>query len=261
MRPPQREDDEGDGEPAQTLKALIGLGGGHVVDDVVEAAEAGDAAADAGRAILIAADVHAHRVRGGGAFAHRAQVQADLRAEEHIGSGEGDDHGEEEHHAEVLKRVGSSRERPAVQLLRADEVHGIVHLGHDDLHQTHTERGHGKAGHVLVGAQRNRQEAVDQAHQQTHGERTQNAQQDDQEAGKRGFADQVQHQTAARAAHAHHAGNAEVQLAGLFRKDFAGGAVHEGRAKGEGIDQEVHPDAHLMSSFRTARALRRSFTL
>ena len=45
------------------------------------------------------------------------------------------------------------------------------------------------------------------------------------------------------------AGDAQVQVTGLFGKDLAGGAVHERGAEGQGVNQEIQPDIHFRASF------------
>src|SRR5699024_12822996 len=64
---PGGEDDQGHGQPARGLDgAVSGPGARDVVHGVIQSAQAGDARADTGRQILVAGDVDAGGVGGGG---------------------------------------------------------------------------------------------------------------------------------------------------------------------------------------------------
>ena len=81
--PPHGKDNQGHGQPAQGLDgALAGPGALDVVHGVVQPAQAGDPRADAGGQVLVADDVDAGGVGGGGVFAHRAEVEAHAGAVE-----------------------------------------------------------------------------------------------------------------------------------------------------------------------------------
>ena len=76
QRTPQAEDDQRDGEPADAGKALVVPHTARDGHDVDHAADGAHTAADDGGEVLIARDVDAGGVRGRGALAHAAQVQA-----------------------------------------------------------------------------------------------------------------------------------------------------------------------------------------
>ena len=108
-------------------------------------------------------------------------------------------------------------------------------VAHEHFHKAHAEGGERKARHVLVGAQGDGEEGVDKPHQRAHQEGTQYAQYHDQEGGKARLHAHVNHQAAARAAHAHNARDAQVKMTRLFGDYLAGGAVHEGGSEAQGV--------------------------
>ena len=185
-------------------------------------------------------------------------MQPHLGAEQHPARRDGDDDRQEEQHAQALQTVLPPGEGPAVILLGAYQIHGGGQLAHDDLHQAHAEGGKRQARHVLVGPQGHGQEGIDQAHEHGKHQGGQDTQQHDQHRRQAGFADQVQHQAAARAAHAHDARNAKVQMPRFFGQDLARGAVNEGRAEGQGVDEKIQPGIHftLLPPFPPCRGAR-----
>ena len=74
----------------------------------------------------------------------------------------------------------------------------------------------------------------------------------DRNARRLEIAQQIQHQTSTSAAHAHDAGDAQVQMAGLLREDLARSAVHEDGAKAQGFKCKIQPRIHLAASFLSA---------
>ena len=101
----------------------------------------------------------------------------------------------------------------------------------EEIAEPHAEGGHGKAGHVLVGTEGHRQEAVQKSHQRRANQAAQQRKQNGQEAVHLGSGHclLIQKGTnhAADAAHIHNAGDAQVQVAGLFRNGLAGGAEQQ----------------------------------
>ena len=96
------------------------------------------------------------------------------------------------------------------------------------------ERRECKTRDVLVGAQRNGQQAVEKAHQKRAQKRAEHRDTDGEErvhVGSRGgLLVEERADDAADTADVHHARNAEVQVAGLFRQDLTGAAVEQGNA-------------------------------
>ena len=255
MRPPQGEDDQRDTQPSEGFQAQVCFLGCHIVDHIVETAEARDPASDAGRQVLVACHVDTDRVRRTRILTHGPQLQAGPCPEQHPAGHQGNYHCQEEQYAQALQAVLPVRERPAVHHLRPDQVDRRVQLAHDHLHQAHAEGCQGKARNVLVRAQRNRQEGIDQSAEHRHDQGSQDTQYHDQERRHAALADHVQNQAAARAAHAHDAGNTQVQVPGLFRQDLTCGTVHERGAECQRVDQEIQPDVHLTASFPASAAL------
>ena len=83
-RPPDREDNEGNGEPAPVAEGVVRPDAAGVIHHVVQPAEAGDHAADAGGFVLIFVDIDTGGVGRVRAFADGAQVQAHARVIEHV---------------------------------------------------------------------------------------------------------------------------------------------------------------------------------
>lgn len=245
MRTPECEDDQCNGEPTEGFKAQISFLRSHVVDDVIESAKACDAAADTGCGILVLGYVDADSVCGAGVFTDGSEVQTDFGAVQNIGRNDCDDYCQEEKYAEALKGVGSISKGEAVKLLGTYQINGRINLAHDNLHKAHTEGGQSKTGNILVGAQSDGEEAVNQAHKHCEECGTHDAKDDNHEAGQGRLCDKIQHKASARAAHTHDSGNAEVQMAGFFGEDFTGGTVHEGCAEGERVNEKAEPDIHL----------------
>ena len=231
MRPPQGKNHQGDTQPSPGFHTQVRFLAGHVVDDVVESAEPRDSASDAGRGILVFCHIDADRVRCRGILADSPQVEARPGPEKNPAGSQGDDDCQEEQHTPQLEAVLPPGKRPSVIVTGAHQVNHRVQLGHDHLGQADTKGGQRQAGHVLVGPQGYRQERIDQSGQHGKRDRAKDAQDHNQERRQAALSDHVQHEAAARAAHAHDAWNAQVQVSGFFGQDFTGGAVHEYSAK------------------------------
>ena len=90
-----------------------------------------------------------------------------------------------------------------------------------------TKGCHGKTGHILIGSEIDRQEAVDQSHEQrsqkTGEKRDQNGEQRNNiRFVGNGLLVQEGTNDPTDAACIHHAGNTEIQIARFFRKRFTG---------------------------------------
>ena len=93
VRSPDREDDQRDGKPAAVAEGIVRPYAAGLVPDIVQAAEAGDHAADAGCDVLIFIDVYAGSIGSRRAFADSAQVKADARFLYHISGYKRNDNG------------------------------------------------------------------------------------------------------------------------------------------------------------------------
>ena len=88
---PDGEDDEGDGQTSPVAETVVGPDAGGVVHDIIETAQAGNHAADAGSHILIPGNIDACCIGCSRALTDSAQVQADPGAFQDISSDKGDD--------------------------------------------------------------------------------------------------------------------------------------------------------------------------
>ena len=106
----------------------------------------------------------------------------------------------------------------------------------EEIRHAHAEGRQGETSHVLVGAQADGQEAVNQAAGHRGEERANERERDAEDHVRvlRGVLVEVGAGEAGKAAQIHDARNAEVQIAGFFRDDFAHRAVHDDRAEGDG---------------------------
>ena len=175
QRTPQAEDDQRDGEPADAGKALVVPHTARDGHDVDHAADGAHTAADDGGEVLIARDVDAGGVRGRGALAHAAQVQAAAGLVEVPVQRDGAGNGEVEEeavaeedaadHRNVLQALG---EGGVLEVALEHIAHGDVavlahaHILADELADARAEDGQRQTGDVLIRAQRDGQEAEDQ---------------------------------------------------------------------------------------------------
>ena len=262
VRLPDRKDDERDGKPAAVAERIVGPDAAGVVHDVVQSAEAGDHAADAGGDVLILIDVDAGSVGRLRIFADGAQVQAHARVLEHISGNERNGHGEVGEKTvgqeDLAKPAELRRERQRLGkvAVRGRERNGR-HLAAGELDEraahevaeADAERRHGKAGDVLVGAQRNGEKAVQQTHEQRAEQARQQRDHDGEKAvHPRGPAGRLLIQErpddAADAADIHDARDAEVEVAGLFGERFAGAAEQQRDTLHDGAGDKGHKIKH-----------------
>ena len=245
-RLPGRKDDQCHGQPAQGFDLA---GGGPdalvVVQHVVQAANAADARADAGGQVLVQRNVDTGGVRGGGVFAHGAQVQA------RAGAGQEPVHGDCQHNGRVNQKAVGEHDLPDRAKPRQHRDLGSKSLvGHrsggiagtvedkdaEEVCHAHAEGGQRQTGDVLVGAQGDGQKRVDQTAQHRSRNGADHGDQDADQAvgvgggvlirpgaGKTGKAAQV-----------HDARHAQVQVAGLLGHGLAQSAVHDDGAKRDG---------------------------
>ncbi len=226
-------------------------GDGH---DVHHAAHGGDPAADDRGQILVPLHGDARRVRRGRGFAHGTQVQprpGAVQEEEHPG---GQNQPQVEKHAvaeedapqgrDILKEIreGGVLEK-ALQCVADGNIAVFPdpHVLADELAHSCAEDGQGQSGDVLVGPEGDGEEAENQGGQGPRQEGAENADaHGDYSAGpgsRRLFV--VEHAPQAQgAAHEHDALHAQVQVAGFLRQDFPQGAEEQGRAIGDGGDDE-----------------------
>jgi len=266
QRFPRCEDDQRDGQPAEGFdRALVLPGALDVVHDVVRAAEAGDTGADAGGKVLVLCDVDTGSVSRGGIFADGAQAQAcaGLRQEEPDRNGEDDRHigqkavGEQERAqtelaGEAVKEIDEGK-RVVAECLRghgygdlADAAGELVEAPAEEVADAGAEDRQGQAGDVLVRAQRDGQEAVDEAAKRGGEERRDETHNDAQRRARLDpcvdavdvFIHERGRQTGD-AAEIHDTGNAEVEVAGFLRDDLAERAEHDNRAEHDGRVQKV----------------------
>ena len=243
VRAPDREDDESDGEPAAVAEGVVGPYAAGVVHDVEEAAETGYHAADAGREVFIAGNVDAGGVSGGGVFTDRSEMQTHAGAVEDIVHYYCNDDREINEEAELEEEVaepaagvceGQSRLEAQAGVVKGDG--GGAGAGEldegaaEEVAEADAEGGHGKTGDVLVGSQRNRQEAVDKPHYQRAEEAAEQRYRYCEEAvhvlgrGKALFVEE-RADDAADGANVHDTRNTEVEVSGLLGQDFTRAAV------------------------------------
>ena len=176
---PDGEDYQGNGQPAPIAEGIVGPDAAGVVHDVVQAAQAGDHAAQTGGDELIPADVNARRVRGGRAFAHRPKLKTHPGLFQHIGRNQRQNNGGVGQEAVAQEQLA---ENP--QLVRNGQAPAEIgggggkcdggHLAAGELNEgaaeevaeAHAKGGHGKTGHVLIGPEGNGEEAVQKSHEQ-----------------------------------------------------------------------------------------------
>ena len=248
MGSPQSEDDQGNGEPAQGLDGLVGLGRARVVHDVEQTAQTRDTAADDGGTVLVGIHVDAHGIGGGGVLTHGTEVESHLGLGQHQRSHDGDGDGQVDHDAQILPggtgeqiREGETEDGQCLEV-------GVVLLTqarHDEAHDTRTEDGHGQTRHVLVGLEADGQDAVEQTHETRGEEGGQDAQHHDDKAGDVPCQDKgLHHGAAACRAHAHDTGDTQVEVAHLLGDDLTRRAVEEGHAQGDGVNEEIDHVIH-----------------
>ena len=264
VRPPYREDDQRDGQPAAVAEGVVGPYAAGVVHDVVEAAEAGDHAADAGGRVLVAPDVDAGSIRRVGVLTHGAQVQSEARVPQDVGDDERDGDGDvseesvgEEQLAEDAALVRKGQGTVEVRAGGAERDGGHRAAGQldegaaEEVADAHAEGGERQAGHVLVGAQGDGEEAVDKPGQQRAQQAGAKRDGDSQEAvhvrrGGQGLLVEEGADDAADAADVHDAGNAEVEVAGFLRQRLAGAAEEQRDALHDGAGNEGNEIEHLI---------------
>ena len=178
VRPPDGEDDQGDGQPPSVAEGVVGPDAVGVVQHVVEAAEARDHAAHAGGHVLVLDHVDAGGVRRSGAFTDSPQMQARTGALEDVGGHQGDDDGQvhqkavgQEHLTEPAKLIRKGQACLDIAAGAAQYDGGDLRVGEldqraaEEVAEAHAEGGDGKAGHVLVGPEGDGEEAVEEARQ------------------------------------------------------------------------------------------------
>src|SRR5699024_2327462 len=169
---PGGEDDQRQRQPAQGLDLL---GGGPdalvVVQHIVQPAQPADGGAGAGGQVLVAGDVDAGGVGGGGVFAHRPQVEPGAGAGEEPVQRHSQQDGRIRQEAVTEQQLarrpqaGQHRDPGGESLVgqRGRAVGGAVQdEDAEEVGHAHAEGGQRQAGDVLVGPQRDGQEVVDQ---------------------------------------------------------------------------------------------------
>ena len=179
VRPPDREDNQGDCQPAAVTERVVAPDAAGIVHDIVQAAESGDHAADTGCRILIPIYADAGCVRRSRILTHCTQVQSDPGPFQHICGDQGKNHCQisqesvgQEQLAEPPGRIraGQFCLEGQARIGQGQVRHGVSaqldQAAAEEIAEAHAESSHREAGHVLIGAQRHRQETVQQAHQQ-----------------------------------------------------------------------------------------------
>ena len=122
--------------------------------------------------------------------------------------------------------------------MRADEVIRIDSCA-EELHKPYAERGERKPRYVLVGAERNRKERINQRAERRHERRKQQRRKHQKESHGRAVADRRHINgyapAAAERAHAHDARNTEIQMPRFFHDRFARAAEKENGAHANGF--------------------------
>ena len=194
-------------------------------------------------------------------------MEADPGVSEDVGRHDGDDHGQIGQETVREEDLAEPAELPGERKSRAEIIarggHGDAgHVAACDLDQraaeevadAGAERGEGKTGHVLVRAESDRKEGIDQTHQQGAGQRAQKRDQDGRQRMDDGRGTFVEEGSdhAADAAHVHDARNTEVQVAGLFRNDLTGRTVEKRNALHDCALKKSDPH-YLFSPFSRIR--------
>ena len=231
-------------------------GDGHDVDHT---ADGGDAAAQHGGHILVADDVDTGGVGRGGGLTHGAQIQT------HAGLFQHHRHDHGHHTAHLGEDVVPEQPRPDHRQLpqcggegrigegglqaiahRDISAGGGTHILADELACAGAEDGQRQTGHVLVCAQGDGDKAVDQRAESARDEGAENGQNDGNNAvGVRSGGHLIVKRTAQtqRAAHVHHALDAQIQVACPFGQDLAHGAEQQGHAVQNGGHQQQDEEA------------------
>lgn len=178
IRSPHGENDQRDRQPAAVAERIVRPHAAGIVHDVVQTAQPRNHAADAGGEVLIPPDVDTGGIRRGGVLADGAEMQTDTRAAQHICRDQRDDDGDIGKKAVRQEDRAEPAELVRKRQLRAEAVAGgsqadrgsaaAGELGKrtaEEVAHTDAERGERKTGDVLIGAERDREEAVDQPHQ------------------------------------------------------------------------------------------------
>ena len=175
VRTPDREDDERDGEPAAVAEGVVGPDAAGVVHDVIQAAETRNHAADAGGKVFVLRHVDAGCVRRRRALAHGAQVKTRAGVLEEVRREQCDDDGKvgkeavgQENLTEPAADIQGFAEIGARRAQRDGGDFAVGQLDEraaEEVADADAERRERKTRDVLVGAQRNGQQAVEKAHQ------------------------------------------------------------------------------------------------
>ena len=242
IRSPDSEDNQRDGQPSSVTERVVGPHAGGVVHDIIQSAESCNHGADAGRPVLVGADVDAGSVRSRRVLTDSPQLQALSRPIQEEG-GRQCDHDRDIDKETIVQKQFSEHtalrcegKLRRVELMRDRQRDGRnVRAGQldqraaEEVAEADAEGCHRKAGHVLVCAQCNRQEAVQKSHQE-RAEQTACKRNRDREKCVRVLdrADLLLVEKCADdagdRADVHDARNTEVQVSALFRERLACGA-------------------------------------
>ena len=231
IRTPDRENDQRNGEPAAVAEGVVRPHAAGVVHDVVQTAETRDHAADAGGKVLVLCHVDTGGVCRCSALTHGAQVEACARVLEKIGRKQRDDDGKVSEEAvgqeDLTEPTADAQRLAEVGARRAQRDRGNLAVGQlderaaEEVADADAERCERKTGDVLVGAQRDGQQAVEKPHQKRAEQRAEHRDPDGKKSvhvcrGRRLLVEE-RADDAADTADVHHARDTEVQVAGLFR--------------------------------------------
>ena len=133
--------------------------------------------------------------------------------------------------------------------IRHIAFHDLDERAAEEVAEADTEGGDGKTGHILIGFERHGQEAIEQRHQK----RTEKTAKQRNEHGKkvihifRTALIEKAADDAGNSADIHDAGDAEVEVAGFLRQNFAGRAEQKRRSLQDSALNKVDPSAHFSS--------------
>ena len=210
-------------------------------------------------------------VCGGGIFTHGPEAQTTAGAGE-IPCHENGDHQHQIDHEVVgkqhLAQNGDIPQEARQQRLRENcacglgdlktTVSNLAEILTKELAVAHAEDGQGQTGDVLIGAQRDRQERIEQA-AQSGGKKCAGKGQQNRYHGDGGvtggtFIDKCGNEPSG-AAHVDQALHAEVHIADFFREDLSQCAIHQGGAHQDGSHKKVDDKIHAAASFFSSEPL------
>lgn len=261
--PPGREDDQCDGEPAEGVNGAVGRPGAvAVVKHVIDAAKARNRGTDTGCNVFVLCDIDADGISGSRVFTDGAQVESGSCFIDEVVCDKCENDGKVYHETvgeENLShstQTGKARDRHRKNIVGDGSFDGsaaVQDLDAKEVCHTGSEGGEGKAGDILICAERDGEEAVDESAECRRGEPANHGDQNDENAARviRRVLIVIRSAESGEAAEKHDSGNAEVQIAAAFRDDFSDGAEHNDGTEPDCAVDPCDESAHYLSpSFR-----------